>query len=79
MGQKIRAAEAGRLLNRMDKYEATVAACEVTNRQITDEIERMNADHRLQMDYMISFGVRAEHREAIAAFMDKRDPDFKGS
>ncbi|MCB0360811.1 MAG: hypothetical protein KDD44_14280 [Bdellovibrionales bacterium] len=65
LGQKLRAAEADRLLQCMDQCEVEVAARERESEQITDRINRMNTVHRLQMDYLISFGVRAEHRDAL--------------
>lgn len=49
----------------MKKVEQEVESQEATNANAADKIERMNAEHRLNMDYLFSFGVRSEHRTEL--------------
>lgn len=65
LGQKAREAEAERLIKHANSYETEVLHREQMIAGIENSIQRMMAEHRLQMDYLVSFGVRAEHRDAL--------------
>ena len=61
-GKIIRRGDARLRLQEILKAESTVKQQEELNQQISDGIERIQADHQLNMQYLIQFGVRADER-----------------
>lgn len=70
-GNMARRAESDRLLKLMNQSESEIFARERQNHTITDRIDRMNSVHRLEMDYLVSFGVRAEHRDELRSILNE--------
>ena len=62
IGRKLRSGDAKVLLRKMESAEATIRAQEQLNRRIEDRLQRMTADHELNMQYLLQFGVSAVER-----------------
>ncbi len=71
VGKVLRQAEARKLLAKMDELEREVHSREHFNSLIVDRIERISQQHRLNMDYLVSFGVRAEHRSHLKQLLSE--------
>lgn len=65
LGRTMRQADARKRLTEMDEAEAETGREQALRAKIAGRIERMEALHRLNMDYLIRFGVRADKREAF--------------
>ena len=70
-GNLARRAESDRLIRLLDESESEIQHRELQIDKITDKIDRMNAAHRLEMDYLVSFGVRAEHRDGLRSVLSQ--------
>ncbi len=62
IGIHVRQGDAQLRLRQLEDAEAMIRQQEVLNAAITDRIERMRADHDLNMDYLLRFGVTASER-----------------
>ena len=62
IGIALRQGDARLRLKEIIQAESVVKQAEEFNEQITDNIERMQAEHELNMQYLIQFGVRADER-----------------
>ena len=61
-GIALRRGDARLRLQEILQAESAVQQQEVINEQITDNIARIQAEHELNMQYLIQFGVRADER-----------------
>ncbi len=62
LGIALRRGDARLRLKEILQAESAVQQQEIINEQITDNIARMQAEHELNMQYLIQFGVRADER-----------------
>ncbi len=62
IGIALRQGDARLRLKEILRAESVVKQAEEFNEQITDNIARINAEHQLNMQYLIQFGVRADER-----------------
>ena len=62
IGIALRQGDARLRLKEILQAESVVKQAEEFNEQITDNIQRMQAEHELNMQYLIQFGVRADER-----------------
>lgn len=62
IGIAIRRGDARLRLHEIRQVESAVREQEVLNAQITDNIARIQAEHELNMQYLIQFGIRADER-----------------
>jgi len=62
LGCNLRKGDAKLLLKRMQEAEAAVEALEDLNRKVSDRIARISAEHELNMQYLLQFGVSADER-----------------
>ena len=62
IGIALRQGDARLRLKEILQAESVVKQAEEFNEQITDNIARINAEHELNMQYLIQFGVRADER-----------------
>jgi len=62
IGIALRQGDARLRLKEILQAESVVKQAEEFNEQITDNIQRINAEHQLNMQYLIQFGVRADER-----------------
>ncbi len=62
IGIALRQGDARLRLKEILQAESVVKQAEEFNNQITDNIQRMQAEHELNMQYLIQFGVRADER-----------------
>lgn len=65
VGKVLRQAEARKLLGKMNELEREVQSRERQLTEVVDRIKKISQEHRLNMDYLVSFGVRAEHRSQL--------------
>ncbi|QDT91457.1 hypothetical protein [Gimesia algae] len=61
-GIALRRGDAKLRLQEISQAESAVQQQETINEQITDHIARQQAEHALNMQYLIQFGVRADER-----------------
>lgn len=71
LGRTLRKGDAKLLLQRMQEAEAAVEALEDLNRQISDRIARISAEHELNMQYLMQFGVSADERAVFQQLLAK--------
>ncbi len=71
LGKAIRQSDAIKLQQAMEQIEGEVNRRETLAKQCTDRIDRMTETHRLNMDYLISFGIWAEHREQLTQILQE--------
>ncbi|QDT64071.1 hypothetical protein [Calycomorphotria hydatis] len=69
MGRLLRQGEAKRLLKSMEEAEPDVRQQEALRLQIMDRIEQINAEHALNIKYLIEFGVSAAERHQFQAVL----------
>ncbi len=62
IGIALRQGDARLRLKEILQAESVVRQAEEFNAQITDNITRINAEHQLNMQYLIQFGVRVDER-----------------
>ncbi|MDP1796786.1 MAG: hypothetical protein Q8K78_04860 [Planctomycetaceae bacterium] len=65
MGRAVRQSDAITRLQAMAAAEVAMVARERMNAEIADRLARMNAEHQLNMQYLIQFGVSADARCAF--------------
>jgi len=70
-GINIRRGDARLRLKEILQAESTVKQAEEFNAQITDNIARMSAEHELNMQYLIQYGVRADERAAFQQLLEQ--------
>lgn len=70
-GRSARQLDAQRMLAEMDKVEEEVRLREQTNAEIDSRIRRETAVMRLSTDYLVSFGVVAEHRHEFRSILQE--------
>ena len=70
-GRSARQLDAQRMLEEMDKAEQEVQQREQRNAEIESRIRRETAAMRLSTDYLISFGVAAEHRHEFRSILQE--------
>lgn len=71
LGKQIRQQEAAQLISAMKSAEFTVEQSEQRNRQIQNRLHRMTEEHRLNMDYLIRFGIKADQRQQLLAILEQ--------
>ncbi|MCA9068801.1 MAG: hypothetical protein KDA84_07760, partial [Planctomycetaceae bacterium] len=69
-GRSLRRADAKKRLQEMTAVEEEIRNREAQHAEIADRIARFIADHELQMQYLIHFGVRAEEREMFRHILE---------
>lgn len=57
--------EDGRILKTLDKHAAELENRDSEKSQIAEHIERIAAGQRLNLDFMVSFGVDVHNRESL--------------
>jgi len=65
IGIHVRRGDAELRIQEMAEAEEGIREQEIVNAQITDRIERKQAEHQLNMEYLIRFGVSAAERAAF--------------
>ena len=70
-GIAIRRGDARLRLQEILQAESVVKQAEEFNEQITDNIARINAEHQLNMQYLIQFGVRADERMQFQQLLEQ--------
>ncbi|QDT38398.1 hypothetical protein [Stratiformator vulcanicus] len=70
-GRLLRQGDAKLMLKRMAEAEETIAEQERINREVTDRIELSVAEKRLELQYLIEFGVRASERQAFQVLLSE--------
>jgi hypothetical protein len=70
IGRALRIGDARLRLKEMQAAEETIARQEQMNRQIADRIARMSAEHELNMQYLIQYGVRADERDVFREVLE---------
>ena len=71
IGIDIRRGDARLRLSEMGEAEQTVRRQEATNAAISDRLARMQAEHQLDMQYLIQFGVKASERETFRQILEE--------
>ncbi len=71
LGKAIRKSDATKMLRDMESVESNVAAREQQAHECENRIERMLELHRLNMDYLISYGIHAEKRSELFAVLQE--------
>ena len=69
LGKAIRQSDAIKLQQAMEKVEGEVKRREALAEQCSNRIDRITEIHRLNMDYLISFGIWAEDREQLTQIL----------
>lgn len=55
----------------MEEAEASTTAQEAAVAEITDRLQRTEAEHRLNMEHLLRFGVRANERKELRRVLDE--------
>ncbi len=71
MGIALRRGDARLRLQEILRVESAVQQQEIINEQITDNITRIQAEHELNMQYLIQFGVRADERTQFQQLLEQ--------
>ena len=71
MGITIRRGNARLRLQEILRAESAVKQQEEANVRIADNITRINAEHKLNMQYLIQFGVRADERMQFQQLLEQ--------
>jgi hypothetical protein len=71
MGRLLRSSNAKRLLQAMQHQEAIIAQRQQEVEAIEDRIQRINEQHRLEMQYLMAFGVIASHRQEFQRILEE--------
>ncbi|MBW3600758.1 MAG: hypothetical protein KY475_26270 [Planctomycetes bacterium] len=71
VGVAVRQGDARLRLQEMEAAETSVAAEEAAVAGIADRLQRIEAEHRLDMEYLLRFGVRASEREGFRRILDE--------
>ena len=71
VGKLARQHDAKELIAAIQQMEQEVKEREQINAQCGDRIERMTAEHQLNMDYLFTFGVRCEHRDELLRILQE--------
>ncbi|WP_232093023.1 hypothetical protein, partial [Gimesia panareensis] len=71
IGIAIRRGDAQLRLQELWQAEAAVKQQETLNAQITNNIARQQAEHQLNMQYLIQFGVRADERSQFQHLLEQ--------
>lgn len=71
VGKLARQHDAKEMLAAIQQMEQEVKDQEQINAQCGDRIERMTAEHHLNMDYLFTFGVRCEHRDELMRILQE--------
>jgi len=69
MGVLLRMADARMRLKEMMAVESAVAEYEQLLSKLPNRLERIQAQHRLNMQYLVEFGVRADQRQMFRTVM----------
>ncbi|QDU10901.1 hypothetical protein [Gimesia aquarii] len=70
-GIALRRGDARLRLNEILQAELAVKQQEMINEQITDNIARQQAEHELNMQYLMQFGVRADERQQFQQLLEQ--------
>ena len=70
-GIAIRCGDARLRLQEILQVESAVKQQEAINAQITDKLVRQQAEHELNMQYLIQFGVRADERTQFRELLEQ--------
>jgi hypothetical protein len=71
IGIVLRKSDAKARLREMAEVEPTILRQEAINSEIADRIERLHAEHQLNMQYLMQFGVSAAERETFRAILEE--------
>ena len=71
VGKILRSAEARRILESLNSHLPEFEQRDNEIRQIEDRIARISAAQRLQLDFMVSFGIDARDREAFREVLEE--------
>lgn len=71
LGKAIRQSDAVKMLREMKSDEKEVLHREKILAECNDRILRMNEQHRLNMDYLISYGIHAQRRETLTEVLEE--------
>lgn len=70
-GIALRRGDARLRLREILQSESAVKQQEILNARITDHIARQQAEHALNMQYLIQFGVRADERQQFQQLLEQ--------
>ena len=71
IGLAIRRGDAKLRLQEITQAESAVKQQEKMNANITDNISRIQAEHELNMQYLIQFGIRADQRRQFQQLLEQ--------
>ena len=71
MGRLLRSSNAKRLLQAMQQQEAMIAHRQQGIEAVEDRLQRINEQHRLEMQYLMDFGVIASHRQEFQRILEE--------
>ena len=71
MGRLLRSSNAKRLLQAMQQQEAIIAQRQQEIEGVKDRLQRINEQHRLDMQYLMNFGVIASHRQEFQRILEE--------
>ena len=70
IGKRLRQRDAAQMLERIRQMESETRQREQVARDCVDRIQQMNEAHRLNMDYLLQFGVWATHRQQLLQILE---------
>ena len=71
MGRSLRSSNAKRLLQAMQQSEADITQQQQKIEAAADRLQRINERHRLEMQYLMDFGVIASHRQEFKRILEE--------
>jgi hypothetical protein len=71
VGNLARRHDAKAMIAAIQQVEQEVKEREQINAQCSERIDRMTAEHHLNMDYLFTFGVRCEHRDELIRILQE--------
>ncbi len=71
MGRLLRSSNAKRLLQAMQQQEEMIAQRQQEVEAVEDRLQRINEQHRLEMQYLMDFGVIASHRQEFQRILEE--------
>lgn len=74
-GRRLRQAVAKTWLRDMDRLSAEVAEREAAAAEITESLARMQAEHELNMQYLVHFGVTLQEQEQLRSILEEVQRD----
>ena len=71
MGRLLRSSNAKRLIQAMQRQEANISQRQQEIEGVEDRLQRINEQHRLDMQYLMNFGVVASHRQEFQRILEE--------